>query len=126
MALPSRRPSNPSTPAARRGAAGKAFLDMLGVLAQFETNLRREHQLEGIAAAKVRGVYHGRKPSVDSAEVRLKDMTEQFDATSRRLVALRIHLRAHRAHRHKKSQAEPGFFSRTAPITQRLVRLQLR
>ena len=28
-------------------AAGKAFLDMLGVFAEFETNLRRERQLEG-------------------------------------------------------------------------------
>ena len=44
-------------------AAGKAFLDMLGVFAEFETNLRRERQLEGINAAKARGVYKGRKPS---------------------------------------------------------------
>ena len=51
-------------------AAGKAFLDMLGVFAEFETNLRRERQLEGIALAKTRGVYKGRKPSVDIAEVR--------------------------------------------------------
>lgn len=51
-------------------AAGKAFLDMLGVFAEFETNLRRERQLEGIAQAKVRGVYKGRKPSVDVAKVR--------------------------------------------------------
>jgi DNA invertase Pin-like site-specific DNA recombinase len=28
-------------------AAGKCFLDMLGVFAEFETNLRRERQLEG-------------------------------------------------------------------------------
>jgi DNA invertase Pin-like site-specific DNA recombinase len=42
-------------------AAGKAFLEMLGVVAEFETNLRRERQLEGIAAAKARGVYSGRK-----------------------------------------------------------------
>lgn len=51
-------------------AAGKAFLDMLGVFAEFETNLRRERQLEGISAAKARGVYKGRKPSIDAAEVR--------------------------------------------------------
>jgi DNA invertase Pin-like site-specific DNA recombinase len=51
-------------------AAGKAFLDMLGVFAEFETNLRKERQLEGIAAAKARGVYKGRKPSIDAAEVR--------------------------------------------------------
>jgi DNA invertase Pin-like site-specific DNA recombinase len=50
-------------------AAGKAFLDMLGVFAEFETNLRRERQLEGISAAKARGVYKGRQPSIDAAEV---------------------------------------------------------
>jgi hypothetical protein len=36
-------------------AAGKAFLDMLGVFAEFKTNLRRERQMEGIAA-KARAV----------------------------------------------------------------------
>ena len=51
-------------------AAGKAFLDMLGVFAEFETSLRRERQLEGIRAAKARGVYKGRKPRIDVAEVR--------------------------------------------------------
>ena len=53
-------------------AAGKAFLDMLGVFAEFETNLRRERQLEGIAAAKARGVYagKGRKPKIDPAAIR--------------------------------------------------------
>jgi DNA invertase Pin-like site-specific DNA recombinase len=51
-------------------AAGKAFLDMLGVFAEFETNLRKERQLEGIAEAKAKGVYTGRKPSIDAAQVR--------------------------------------------------------
>ena len=51
-------------------AAGKAFLDMLGVFAEFETNLRRERQMEGIRAAKAKGVYKGRRPSIDPAEVR--------------------------------------------------------
>jgi DNA invertase Pin-like site-specific DNA recombinase len=51
-------------------ASGKAFLDMLGVFAEFETNLRRERQLEGIAQAKARGVYRGRKPSIDMAEIK--------------------------------------------------------
>lgn len=51
-------------------AVGKAFLDMLGVFAEFETNLRRERQMEGIAAAKSRGVYKGRKPHVDVAKIR--------------------------------------------------------
>jgi DNA invertase Pin-like site-specific DNA recombinase len=51
-------------------AAGKCFLDMLGVFAEFETNLRRERQLEGIADAKARGVYKGRKASINPAQVK--------------------------------------------------------
>ena len=58
-------------------AAGKAFLDMLGVFAEFETNLRKERQLEGIAKAKAAGVYKGRPISIDAEKVaevrRLKD-----------------------------------------------------
>src|SRR5271169_7122934 len=45
-------------------AAGKCFLDILGVFAEFETNLRRERQLEGIAKAKAEGVYKGRPASI--------------------------------------------------------------
>jgi DNA invertase Pin-like site-specific DNA recombinase len=51
-------------------AAGKAFLDMLGVFAEFETNLRRERQMEGIQAAKARGVYKGRPRTINVAEIR--------------------------------------------------------
>jgi DNA invertase Pin-like site-specific DNA recombinase len=51
-------------------AAGKCFLDMLGVFAEFETNLRRERQLEGIANAKARGVYKGRKATIDPAKIK--------------------------------------------------------
>jgi DNA invertase Pin-like site-specific DNA recombinase len=59
-------------------AAGKAFLDMLGVFAEFETNLRKERQLEGIAAAKARGtsrhtgqpIYTGRQPVLNPSEIR--------------------------------------------------------
>jgi len=35
-------------------AAGNCFLDMLGVFAEFETNLRRERQLEGIPRPRPR------------------------------------------------------------------------
>lgn len=51
-------------------SAGKAFFDMLGVFAEFETNLRRERQMEGIARAKAEGKYRGRKQSIDAAKVR--------------------------------------------------------
>lgn len=57
------QPIDTSTP------AGMAFLQMLAVFAQFETALRRERQMEGIAKAKAAGVYKGRKPSVPVAEV---------------------------------------------------------
>jgi DNA invertase Pin-like site-specific DNA recombinase len=43
---------------------------MLGVFAEFETNLRKERQLEGIAKAKEAGVYKGRPASIDAAQVR--------------------------------------------------------
>lgn len=63
-------------------AAGNAFFQMLGVFAEFETNLRRERQLEGISRAKAEGVYKGRKPSIDVDEVkRLRD-TEGLGATA--------------------------------------------
>jgi len=51
-------------------SAGKCFLDMLGVFGEFETNLRKERQMEGIAKAKENGVYRGRKPSVDIEKVK--------------------------------------------------------
>ena len=53
-----------------RTSAEKCFLDMLGVFGEFETNLRKERQMEGIAKAKEKGVYKGRKPSVDVAKVK--------------------------------------------------------
>ena len=42
-----------------RTSAGKAFLDMLGVFSEFETNLRKERQMEGVRKAKELGVYKG-------------------------------------------------------------------
>ena len=59
-------------------ASGRAFLQMLGVFAEFETNLRRERQMAGIAKAKAKGVYKGRKPSLtpeQKQEVRDKRAT---------------------------------------------------
>ena len=53
-------------------AAGKAFFDMLGVFAEFETNLRRERQAEGIAAAKTRGKYRGRIPKINMHDIQAK------------------------------------------------------
>lgn len=62
-------------------AAGKAFLDMLGVFAEFETNLRKERQAEGIAKAKAAGVYKGRRPEIDRAAI-LRLKAEGLGATA--------------------------------------------
>ncbi len=51
-------------------AAGRCFLGMLGVFAEFETAIRRERQMEGVAKAKAQGVYKGRKPTIDPERVK--------------------------------------------------------
>jgi DNA invertase Pin-like site-specific DNA recombinase len=50
-------------------SAGRAFFGMLAVFAQFETDVRRERQAEGIAKAKKAGVYTGGKPRIDRQSV---------------------------------------------------------
>lgn len=52
-----------------RTAAGRAFLSMLGVFAEFETALRRERQIAGIEKAKIEGRYKGRRPSIQRDQV---------------------------------------------------------
>jgi DNA invertase Pin-like site-specific DNA recombinase len=51
-------------------ATGKMFLSLLGTFAEFENDIRRERQLEGIAKAKAAGAYKGRRPSIDPEQVR--------------------------------------------------------
>jgi DNA invertase Pin-like site-specific DNA recombinase len=65
-------------------AAGKCFLDMLGVFAEFETNLRRERELDGIGKAKAAGVYKGWQASIDAAQVR------EMKAQVRRLASIGV------------------------------------
>lgn len=56
---------------------GKAFLGMLGVFAEFETNIRKERQLEGIAKAKAKGVYKGRKPTAQALKPQMLELFKQ-------------------------------------------------
>lgn len=51
--------------------AGRLFFSMLGAFSQFETEIRRERQMEGIAAAQARSVspYQGRPSSIDASKV---------------------------------------------------------
>ncbi|MXP56777.1 recombinase family protein [Pantoea sp. Mhis] len=64
-----------------RTATGKAFLDILSVFSEFENNLRRERQMDGIIAAKARGVYRGRKSSIDYHEVYRLRAKDKIGAT---------------------------------------------
>ena len=52
-----------------RTSAGKAFLDMLGVFSEFETNLRKKRQMEGVRNAQERGVYKGRGRTIDASKI---------------------------------------------------------
>lgn len=49
-------------PHGKESAMSDLLLAMLGAVAQFERSLIRERQAQGIALAKKRGVYKGRKP----------------------------------------------------------------
>ena len=57
-------------PISTKDATSKCFLDMLGVFAELETNLRKERQLEGIAKAKEKGVYKGGKSKIDVERIK--------------------------------------------------------
>jgi DNA invertase Pin-like site-specific DNA recombinase len=50
---------------------GELTVNLLGCFAQFETAIRKERQLEGIAKAKAEGRYKGRQASIDEAQIRL-------------------------------------------------------
>jgi DNA invertase Pin-like site-specific DNA recombinase len=56
-------------------AAGRAFYGMLAVFAAFESDVRRECQLEGVAMAKRLGIYKGGKPRLD--RLRVKELSSR-------------------------------------------------
>jgi DNA invertase Pin-like site-specific DNA recombinase len=54
--------------------------------AEFETSLRKERQMEGIAKAKAAGAYKGRRPSIDvGAVIALKSQGKGASEISRLL-----------------------------------------
>jgi DNA invertase Pin-like site-specific DNA recombinase len=50
-------------------ATGRRLFHMLGAIAQFETEIRAERQMDGIQKAKERGVHFGRKKTLTPAQV---------------------------------------------------------
>ena len=51
-------------------STGKLTLAILGAVAEFENDIRRERQRAGIAKAKANGVYRGRRAGIDSLRIR--------------------------------------------------------
>ena len=51
-------------------STGKLLLGVLASIAEFEADIRRERQREGIERAKSAGVYKGRKATIDASAVR--------------------------------------------------------
>lgn len=51
-------------------STGKLMLSVLGAVSQFENDIRRDRQMEGVMKAKAEGRYKGRKPSIDSIRVK--------------------------------------------------------
>lgn len=50
-------------------AMSNLLLSIMGAFAEFERALIRERQMEGIAIAKAKGAYKGRKPSMTDSKV---------------------------------------------------------
>jgi DNA invertase Pin-like site-specific DNA recombinase len=79
-------------------AAGRCFLQMLGVFADFETAIRRERQLEGIAKAKAAGVYKGKGRPASIPIERVRELHAQGMGPSAIAKALGIsRMSVHRA-----------------------------
>jgi DNA invertase Pin-like site-specific DNA recombinase len=51
------------------GAMSNLLLSVMGAFAEFERSLIRERQREGIAIAKKKGLYKGRKPSLSKEQI---------------------------------------------------------
>ena len=50
-------------------ATGRLLFHMLGAIAQFETEIRAERQMDGIQKAKARGVRFGRKKTLTTTQI---------------------------------------------------------
>lgn len=48
---------------------GRLLLNILASFAEFETDIRKERQADGIAKAKLEGRYQGRPPTIDIAAI---------------------------------------------------------
>jgi DNA invertase Pin-like site-specific DNA recombinase len=68
-------------------ATGRLLFNMLGAIAQFETEIRAERQMDGIQKAKERGVQFGRDKSLTPAQVAELQQRRQQGALIKTLMA---------------------------------------
>lgn len=74
------------------------MLGILGSFAEFERAIIRERQAEGIAAAKKRGVYKGRKPALTPAQI---EQARAMKTNGGEVTAIARHFGVHRATIHR-------------------------
>ena len=61
-------------------ATGRLLFNMLGAIAQFETEIRAERQMDGIYKAKSRGIQFGAKPKLTAEQIaELRHRRQQGD-----------------------------------------------
>ena len=61
-------------------ATGRLLFNMLGAIAQFETEIRAERQMDGIQKAKERGIEFGRKKKLtDNERIELQNRRREGD-----------------------------------------------
>lgn len=97
---------------------GRLTFQILGACAEFETEIRRERQAEGIAKAKDQGKYRGPPPRVDIAEIhRLKAAGWGTSAIAKKL---KIHARTVRRYTPEDLKEEaPEAFRRKSDAVRR-------
>jgi len=79
----------------------KLMLNMMGSFAQFEREVMKERQREGIAKAKEKGVYKGRVKTVDDTAI----LALLAEGKSVRAVALELNVNPSTVQRAKKASA---------------------
>jgi DNA invertase Pin-like site-specific DNA recombinase len=67
-------------------STGRLMLAILGAVAAFENDIRRERQMEGVIKAKARGAYKGRPATIDRTQItELRDQGLGATAIAKRL-----------------------------------------
>ena len=73
-----------------RGATGRLVLNMFSAIAQFEVEIQKERQREGIAKARAEGKYKGRKPTARAKASEVLRLYQEGNHVSQIAKALNI------------------------------------